>query len=176
MLCHETATLRLFLCAQVSLFLFQFRTSNVSSPFPRGAKNGALEAATAIRGNPIEETDSNSDFVSRPLALDENADRKTSLEEVPTRGNIELSANTPRMLSLLVTAGLRTRSLDEQAAAPEPAPARRWWWWTPCSQRTSAMSEERLGSYSIRSTTPKEEVVFLLKSTIRCSRLAPPPL
>ncbi|KAG2402841.1 hypothetical protein LR48_Vigan02g114800 [Vigna angularis] len=78
MLSHETATLRLFPCAQASLFLFQFRTSNVSSPFPRGAKNGALEAATAIRDNPIKETDSNLDFVSLPLALEENADRKTS--------------------------------------------------------------------------------------------------
>jgi len=172
MLCHETATLRLFLCAQPSLFLLQFRTSNVSSPFTRGAKNGALAAATAIRGNPREETESNSDFVSRPLALDENADRKTSLVEVPTRGNIELSANTPRMLLVSVTAGSRGRSLDEPALAA----ARRWRWWTPCSQRTSAILEERLGSYSIRSTTPREEVVFRLRSTVRCERLAPPPL
>ena len=59
MLCHEIAALRLFLCAH--------------------AKNGALAAATANLGIPSDETDSDSD----PLALDANADRKSSLEDVP---------------------------------------------------------------------------------------------
>lgn len=118
MLCHEIAALRLFLCAHASLFLLQFRTSNFSSPLTRGAKNEALAAATAMRGTPSEETDS--DSISLPLALNENAEKKTSLEEVPARGSIELSANTPRML--LPAVGSRWMSLGEAV----PLAARRW--------------------------------------------------
>lgn len=47
--------------------------------------------------------------------------------------------------------------------------------WIPLSQRTRAMRDERLGSYSMRSTIPTEEEVLRLRSITRCKRLWPPP-
>lgn len=47
-------------------------------------------------------------------------------------------------------------------------------WQTPSIHRTRAIREERLGSYSILSTMPIDEVLRF-RSILRCNRFDPPP-
>lgn len=136
MLCHEIAALRLFLCAQTLLFLFQFRTSSSSSPFTRGAKNAGLAAATAILGNPNGiDTASDSELGFLP-----KVDKKTFPEAVPTGGSIELRANTPRTL---VSGSIRREEgllvVVVAVTAVVVVVVWRWGGWMPLSQRTRAM-------------------------------------
>eukprot|EP01018_Ginkgo_biloba_P011082 Gb_27034 [translate_table: standard] len=174
---HDSAALRLILCAQRTLCVPHLRTSQrenvfipLSSSLIRGADEAGFAPATIILGKPKELSEEGEVAASLLAPGEEKEGKKMSFISSTLPGREE-NENRPPMVAVVgsrISRGGANSSLVLQQVLLWRRSS------TPSIHRTKAIQEGRFGSHSILSTMPIGEVLRF-ESILRCNRFDPPP-